>query len=192
MRQNALLIKRAARAKKLVFLTLGPDVRISFKALRRVPDVLLNEREAMGFLNYCRKKRRKKRVKQTLRVVPASKTSPKQFCRWLQRTFGCAVVVTLGENGAVGIDHEGIEHNEPALVVEVTDPVGAGDALAGFFATAIAEGLPFSEALRIGVVAGSLACTEEGAQRSIPTRKKVQEHLAEHTRRAKRILHGRA
>jgi ribokinase len=48
--------------------------------------------------------------------------------------------------------------------------VGAGDALIGALAAALDRGAPLREALREGVAAGSLACTREGAQPSLPWR----------------------
>jgi ribokinase len=53
--------------------------------------------------------------------------------------------------------------------VAVSDTTGAGDALCGAFAAALAAGMPPTEALRRGVAAGSAACTIDGAQRSMPT-----------------------
>jgi ribokinase len=66
----------------------------------------------------------------------------------------------------------------PAFDVEAVDTVGAGDTFAGYFATAIAERRAFGEALRMGVVAASLACRAVGAQRSIPGRAEVDALLA--------------
>lgn len=87
------------------------------------------------------------------------------------------VIVTLGSAGAVAtFAGEQVSVSPPA--VDVVDTTGAGDALCGAFAAAIASGVAPVEALRRGVAAGSAACTIAGAQRSMPTRKQIEALLA--------------
>jgi ribokinase len=64
------------------------------------------------------------------------------------------------------------------LKVEVEDPVGAGDAMAGYFSVAVAEGRPFVTALKRGIVAAPLAYRKAGAQSSIPLRAEVDQVIA--------------
>ena len=78
------------------------------------------------------------------------------------------VIVTLGADGAVA-SFDGEHVSVPVPPVPVKDTTGAGDALCGAFAAALATGLGPVDALRRGVAAGSAACTIEGAQRSMPT-----------------------
>ena len=83
------------------------------------------------------------------------------------------VVITLGASGALarfGTDR--VRLGVPA--VTVVDTTGAGDALCGAFAAALARGDSPAAALRIGVAAGSLACTVMGAQRSMPLRSAIE------------------
>jgi len=53
------------------------------------------------------------------------------------------------------------------------DTVAAGDAFNGALAFALAERLPFAEAMRWGLAAGALAVTKAGAQPSMPERVEV-------------------
>jgi ribokinase len=82
---------------------------------------------------------------------------------------GRPVVLTGGEQGAwVATSRFGVEH-VAAPQVPVQDTTGAGDALVGTVAAGLDIGMPLIEAVRRGVVAGSLSCTRIGAQPSLPT-----------------------
>ncbi len=95
---------------------------------------------------------------------------------WRDRYGLRAVIVTLGPDGAVGIDADG-RTAVPGLPVELVDTVGAGDTfMAGFLDGLIrrADGLP--EALRRGVAAAAIVCGRQGAQP--PTAAEVDQLLA--------------
>jgi ribokinase len=79
------------------------------------------------------------------------------------------VVVTLGARGALLASRAGL-WRAAAPRVDALDTTGAGDALVGAFAAALDRGEVPAEALRFAVAAGSLACTEAGAQPSLPHR----------------------
>jgi ribokinase len=87
------------------------------------------------------------------------------------------VIITIGAEGAVAT-FEGQQIWAPVPEIEVVDTTGAGDALCGAFAAAVAAGLGPEEALRRGVAAGSAACTVEGAQRSMPRVDQIEALLA--------------
>ncbi len=80
----------------------------------------------------------------------------------LERGAG-AVVATAGGAGAVLVTPDAVVH-QAALRVEVVDTTGAGDALCGALAAALAEGASLPRALRLGVAAGSLAATTPTAR----------------------------
>ena len=88
----------------------------------------------------------------------------------LLRLGARAVVVTLGSRGARLCTPESGELLVPAFVVDAVDPTAAGDAFCGSFATAIAAGVAFAEALRRAAAAGALATAQPGAVPSLPTR----------------------
>jgi len=85
--------------------------------------------------------------------------------------------VTLGQDGALIVDAEG-ETYVPGRQVQVVDATAAGDAFAGAFAVAIAEGRSTREAVRWGNAAGALAVTRAGAQPSLPTRAELKAFFA--------------
>ena len=80
---------------------------------------------------------------------------------------GHTVVVTLGAEGVLAATPDAF-HRVPALKITPVDTVGAGDTFCGYFAAALADGLPLETALRRAAVAGSLACLKPGAQPAIP------------------------
>jgi ribokinase len=84
------------------------------------------------------------------------------------------VVLTLGERG-VRLLPEGIEL--PAIPAGVVDTTGAGDALAGVTAAALAEGQPLEEAVRWGIAAASLSVERHGCQPAMPRRTEIEEQL---------------
>jgi ribokinase len=78
------------------------------------------------------------------------------------------VIATLGADGAIAAGASGAIR-VPALAVTAIDTTGAGDAFAGVLAAALDAGATLETAMTRAAVAGSLACTREGAQPSFPT-----------------------
>jgi ribokinase len=97
------------------------------------------------------------------------------------RGAGEAVVVTLGENGAVlvrrGAGRAIGAVDVPALRVDAVDTTGAGDAFNGALAAALAEGRPLEEAVERAVAGGALACTRLGAREGMPTAAELERSL---------------
>ncbi|KAA2237197.1 ribokinase [Salinarimonas soli] len=95
----------------------------------------------------------------------------------LARGVGCAVV-TLGAEGVL-VCEAGAATMIPAVRAgPVVDTTGAGDAFAGAFAAALAEGRPTLEAARFGCAVAGLAVTRPGAALSVPRRDEVAGFLA--------------
>ena len=88
------------------------------------------------------------------------------------------VILTLGGQGAF-IGTPGDMVHVPAFPVTVVDTTAAGDAFNGAFAVALAEGCPLKEAVRFANAAAGLACTQRGAQNSLPVRRQVDAFLAD-------------
>jgi len=84
------------------------------------------------------------------------------------------VVITLGSNGALLCNSDGVHHQE-APSVTVVDSTAAGDTFNGVLVTLLAEGRSPKEAMQLAVTAASLAVQKPGAIASIPRR---QEFMA--------------
>jgi ribokinase len=67
----------------------------------------------------------------------------------------------------------------PAFPVTVVDTTAAGDAFNGALAVALAEGRPLAGAVHFANAAAGLACTQRGAQNSLPVRTQVEALLAD-------------
>jgi ribokinase len=92
-----------------------------------------------------------------------------QAARQLQRAGYRNVIITLGKQGLVYIRDDTAVH-VPGLTVQAVDTTAAGDTFVGYFACAIAEGQPLTEALALANTAAALSVTQCGAMPSIPQR----------------------
>ena len=83
------------------------------------------------------------------------------------------VVLTLGRAGVAYADRDGARLRVPAPVVTTVDSTAAGDAFAGAFVVAWAEGRPIEETLRWACAAGAACAARPGASSSLPTRAEI-------------------
>ena len=77
------------------------------------------------------------------------------------------VAVTLGKDGAILVDAEGM-HSLPSVSLQTVSTVGAGDSFLGGMAYGLATGLAPLEAFRIAVAAGAAATQSEGTDLAYP------------------------
>jgi len=87
-------------------------------------------------------------------------------------TAARAVVVTLGEEGAIVVEGDRAERVR-ARHVEAVDTTGAGDAFCGALAEAMAGGATVVEAARWAVRVAAVSVTRPGAQGGLPRREDV-------------------
>ncbi|MEY4268763.1 MAG: hypothetical protein RIS90_3298 [Pseudomonadota bacterium] len=89
------------------------------------------------------------------------------------------VVVTLGGRGCLA--RSGQQRlSQAAFAVTPVDTTGAGDTFCGALVAALSRSLPLAESLRRASAAAALACTQMGAQSSIPNLTEVADFLAQH------------
>jgi ribokinase len=89
-----------------------------------------------------------------------------------------AVLVTLGDAGALLLTSTGEADEVRAPAVHAVDAVGAGDALSGALAAALADGRPLAEAARRAVLAASMSTTQPGARSGLPDTAALEAALA--------------
>jgi ribokinase len=92
----------------------------------------------------------------------SGETEPAAAARALARRTGAPVLVTLGADGALLVDHGCVEIAAPE--VEVVDTTGAGDALNGTLAAGLAGGRDLEAAARAAVEAASASVQRPGAR----------------------------
>ncbi|MGB7100031.1 MAG: PfkB family carbohydrate kinase [Xanthobacteraceae bacterium] len=90
------------------------------------------------------------------------------------------LAVSNGPNDILVLDG-GSFHRIPVFPIRAVDTLGAGDALHGGFALALAEGRSETEALRFGAAVAGIKCTRIGGSAGAPTRTEVERLLAEHS-----------
>ncbi len=98
------------------------------------------------------------------------------------RQFGVgAIILTLGERGALLADADDVTYFPPFIPEKIVDTTAAGDGFVGGLSVALAEGKSLAEAVPWGNATGSLAVTRLGAQPSLPSRAEVETLLAQAT-----------
>jgi len=88
------------------------------------------------------------------------------------------VVVTLGQRGCAAR----LGNNffvQTAFLVDAMDTTGAGDTFCGVLVAALDQGASLTQAMQRASAAAALACTQAGAQSSIPTAEAVATFLAQ-------------
>lgn len=158
--QTLLAARWAKQNGARVILNIAPADRLD-PALLTVIDVLIaNEGEILSLG----------------RQVGMTGTDPDTIAMQFDRDHAVTTIVTLGEHGVVAWS-DGVRRHIDALPVEVLDTTAAGDSFCGAFAAALQRGFGLTGALQRGVAAGSLACTQLGAQSSIPVLAEIEKAL---------------
>jgi len=83
-------------------------------------------------------------------------------------------VITLGDEGAVGLEGDKLVQQEP-LDVFVADTTGAGDIFCGAFAFAASAGWPLEQALPFANAAAGLMCRNLGSRAGLPRFEEVMD-----------------
>lgn len=91
-----------------------------------------------------------------------------------------AVVMTLGEKGALYRDRTHSFHVPVIPAGPVVETTGAGDAFNGGFAVALVEGRPMLDCVRMGCATAGISVTRPGTAPSMPARSEIDALLARH------------
>jgi ribokinase len=96
----------------------------------------------------------------------------------LRNEIGCEVLIVTRGALPIRVASDGDDYLEVAPpAITPVDTVGAGDAFAGVFAVAFAEGRSLLESVKMASVAAALATLKPGAQRALPTREEILDVL---------------
>lgn len=90
-----------------------------------------------------------------------------------------SVIVTLGGGGALFVESEEVHHVSAIKAGPLVETTGAGDALNGGYAVALAEGADPVTALRFATATAALSVTRPGAAASMPERSDIDSLTAE-------------
>jgi ribokinase len=158
--ESRAVAERARAAGARIVLSLAPFSPLAPDELAVASILIVNETEAGDLARHL-----------ALSAVGAEATVSA-----LARRLGRTVIATLGPDGAVAAGDEGVV-SVPAIPVTPVDTTGAGDTFCGVLAAFLDEGASLEVAMRRAAIAGSLACTKEGAQPSFPTRAEIDAAL---------------
>jgi ribokinase len=109
----------------------------------------------------------------------SGKPTAREAATWLLAQGCRAVLVTVGEEGALLAQPGSPVLALPAYEVEAMDTTAAGDAFCGVLAVALASGHTLPEAAQRASAAGALAATVMGALPSLPRADEIDRLLAE-------------
>ncbi len=87
------------------------------------------------------------------------------------------VIVTLGNQGA-WVESEGVSELLDPYKVNVVATVAAGDAFNGGLGAGLASGMGLLDAARLGMAAGAVCVSRDGAQEAMPSRAEAEALLA--------------
>jgi len=149
----AALLELGRSAGVPVVLNLAPVVPLPAAAVEAAAVLVVNESEAALLAGA---------------EEPRGVDEARELARLLARRVP-AVVLTVGAQGAVLAQRDGAELHVPAPRPEqVVDTTGAGDALVGVLAAALAAGVPLAGAVADGVRAATRSVEAPGAAASYP------------------------
>jgi ribokinase len=148
---NAALVARARCRGARIILNAAPARAVPLDVLRQLDALVVNESEAAAMAMLYRWP-----MEPIDFAAAAAALSPR-----------LSVVVTLGGKGAVAC-HAGERLSAAAPEIRVVDTTGAGDAFVGALAAALDRRANLRAALARAIAAGTLACTMNGAQPSLP------------------------
>jgi ribokinase len=153
--ETAALIRRARQRGARIILNLAPAAILPREVLEMLDILVVNEGEA-EFL--------------------ATSLGVPRTAAGLHAELGCAVIRTLGGEGAEYADSAGA-HRVAAHPVDVRDTAAAGDCFTGVLAAALDSGASIPQALRRARVAAALCCTRPGTQTALPRRVEIDAAL---------------
>jgi ribokinase len=118
-------------------------------------------------------------VEQLTGHAAASWEQAEEAARLLMQRGPRAVIVTLGDRGALVVDSHGSSKAD-AVCVRAVDTSGAGDAFIGGLAVFLLEGVSLLEAIARANRVAALSVTRLGTQTSFPTRSDVDSSYEAH------------
>lgn len=142
--------------------------RVPSPCLLGLTDILVvNETEAAAL--FCLETSEMLAVEQWLTMLPT--------LAWQ----GKLLVVTLAERGCVALQSGQKAIYQPAWVITLTDPTGAGDAFTAGLSQAWMSGLGLVEALRFANACGAIVAARQAVLPTLPTATQVAAFMAEQT-----------
>lgn len=146
-----------ARSKEIrIILNPAPMNKTITKFLDKIDIITPNAREAEDLSNH------------TITDIESAIVAAKK----IQAQGVNTVIITMGEQGAILLNEDHVEHIQ-SQKVEAVDSTAAGDVFNGALAVALSEGKSLQQAVTFSCRAAAIAVTRMGAQSSIPYRNEI-------------------
>jgi len=156
---NIYLAKWAKKMGAEVILDMG-SLRGNFKRLLPLVDYLVvSRRFALGYTKL---------------------NDPVKACRKILNQSFKAVVITLGEKGAVAGGARGTVFQVPGYKVNVVDTTGAGDVFHGAFIYGLCEKWELKKIIQFSNACAAFKCTKLGGRAGIPSLEEVENFTKSH------------
>ncbi len=110
-------------------------------------------------------------------IDPTNDNDIRDAASELLKKVNDTVLITLGSKGVYYLSKNGDEAFVPTIKVKAVDTTAAGDVFNGYFASELADGKPFEEAIRVANKAAAISVTRKGAQPSIPKKPDLETGL---------------
>jgi sugar/nucleoside kinase (ribokinase family) len=91
----------------------------------------------------------------------------------LHRMGPRVVVVTMGEEGSIGLEGEKLVR-QPPLQIEVVETTGAGDVYLGGYCYGVLKGWPLERCMQVGSATAGLSCREVSGRAGLPSLEEVE------------------
>lgn len=91
----------------------------------------------------------------------------------LHRMGPHVVVVTMGEEGSIGLEGEKLVR-QPPLQVQTVDTTGAGDVYLGGYCYGLLQGWPLERCMQVASATAGLSCQELGSRAGLPSLDQVE------------------
>ena len=146
----------------------GRDVRIVVDATKKL---LVNALKYRPFLI----KPNRQEISEIFGVEVKNEADTERYARELQKLGAQNVLVSLGGEGAMLIDADGMKHKQGVLPGKVVNTVGSGDSMVAGFVAGWELEHSYAFALKLGSACGNATAFLPG----LATREKIEEFLAQ-------------
>ncbi len=155
---------QAAQVGVRVVLNAAPATGIESATLALCDPLIVNEHEALEVLG--------------LDESDPDVSNYERLAERLREAGAQSVVITLGGDGAIAVDGQGLTRT-PAFRVPVVDTTGAGDAFVGAVACELAAGKSLGDAVRFATAVSAVSVQSVGAQSSYADRAAVESFITQ-------------
>lgn len=154
-------IERANQLGVRVYFNPAPAMSVPDRLLTLIDVLILNESEAEVVTG----------------LFVSNESEAEIAARQLLDKGANSVIITLGRNGSLYVDRQGMAYHTPAFQVNPVDTTAAGDTFIGALVVAKESGQPMEASLCFASAAAAITVTRNGAQVSIPTNTEIKTFL---------------